>query len=210
MYIARTLHSVGYVTLRQGNLAQARKWFRDGLALAQEIQSEYDLGMFLFGLALIGVTEGQLQQAARLLGAVETKLDINTDMNAAERTEFKHTVEDVRSQLGGKAFVGARSEGRTMTLEQALASTWSPAVVNPPPSPKYPDGLTEREVEVLCLLAKGFTDEQIAKKLVIAPRTVNSHLTIIYRKIRVSSDGKERQIAPRIAATRYVLDHDLC
>jgi DNA-binding CsgD family transcriptional regulator len=45
---------------------------------------------------------------------------------------------------------------------------------------------------------------------VIAPRTVNSHLTIIYRKIGVSSDGKERQIAPRIAATRYVIDHDLC
>jgi DNA-binding NarL/FixJ family response regulator len=54
------------------------------------------------------------------------------------------------------------------------------------------------------------TDEQIAKQLVIAPRTVNSHLTSIYRKIKVSSDGKDRQIAPRIAATRYVSEHDLC
>jgi len=97
-----------------------------------------------------------------------------------------------------------------MSLEHALTSTWSLEVVNPLPSPRYPDGLTEREVEVLCLLAKGFTDEQIARQLVIAPRTVNSHLTIIYRRIGVSSDGKERQIAPRIAATRYVIDHDLC
>ncbi len=210
MYITRTLHSVGYVTLRQGNLAQARKWFREGLALAQEIHSDFDLGLILFGLALIAVTERQFQQAARLLGAVETRLDVNVDMNPAERTEFKHTVENVHTQLGRKAFAAARSEGRTMTLEHALASTWSPAIVNPPPSPRYPDGLTEREVEVLCLLAKGFTDEQIARQLVIAPRTVNSHLTIIYRKIGVSSDGKERHIAPRIAATRYVIDHDLC
>ncbi len=166
--------------------------------------------MILFGLALIAVTERQFLHAARLLGAVETRLDVNVDMNPAERAEFKLTVENVRTQLGGKAFAAARSEGRTMSLEQALASTWSPAVVGPPPSPRYPDGLTGREVEVLCLVAKGFTDEQIARQLVIAPRTVNSHLTIIYRKIGVSSDGKERQIAPRIAATRYVIDHDLC
>ena len=210
MWIARTLHSVAYVTMRQGNLAQAKKWFREGLALAQEIHSEFDLGLILFGLALIAVTERQFLHAARLLGAVETRLDVNVDMNPAERAEFKLTVENVRTKLSGKAFAAARSEGRTMSLEQALASTWSPAVVNPPPSPKYPDGLTGREVEVLCLVAKGFTDEQIARQLVIAPRTVNSHLTIIYRKIGVSSDGKERQIAPRIAATRYVIDHDLC
>jgi DNA-binding NarL/FixJ family response regulator len=97
-----------------------------------------------------------------------------------------------------------------MSLEQALAVSWAPTVVNPPPSPRYPDGLTEREVEVLCLVAKGYTDEQIARQLVISPRTVNTHLTTIYRKIQVSSDGKERQIAPRIAATRYVFEHDLC
>ena len=97
-----------------------------------------------------------------------------------------------------------------MSLEQALATSWSPAVANSPPSPRFPDGLTEREVEVLCLVAKGYTDEQIARQLVIAPRTVNTHLTFIYRKIGVSSDGKERRFAPRIAATRYVIDHDLC
>ncbi len=210
MYITRTLHSVGYVTLRQGNITQARKWFREGLTLAQEIQSDFDLGLNLFGLALIAVAEEQFQQAARLLGAVETRLDVNMDMNTAERAEFKRTVESVRTQLGGKPFAAARSEGRTMSLEQALASTWSSAVVNPPPTPKYPDGLTEREVEVLCLVSKGLTDEQIARQLVIAPRTVNTHLTIIYRKIGVSSTGKERQVAPRVAATNYVLEHDLC
>jgi predicted ATPase/DNA-binding CsgD family transcriptional regulator/transcriptional regulator with XRE-family HTH domain len=210
MYITRTLHSVGYVTLRQGNLAQARKRFREGISLAQEISSDFDLGLILFGLALISKTEGQFQQAARLLGAVETKLDLNMDMNAAERAEFKRTVEDVRTQLGGKAFAAARDEGRTMSLEQALATSWSPAVANSPPSPRYPDGLTEREVEVLCLVAKGYTDEQIARHLVIAPRTVNTHLTLIYRKIGVSSDGKERQFTPRIVATRYVFEHDLC
>jgi DNA-binding NarL/FixJ family response regulator len=159
---------------------------------------------------MIAVADRQLLHAARLFGAVESKIDIEVDMYPAERAEYERTRENVSKQIGGRAFTTTRNEGRTMTPEQALASTWSPSIINPPPSPTYPDGLTGREVEVLCLLAKGFTDEQIARQLVIAPRTVNSHLTIIYRKIGVSSDGKERQIAPRVAATHYVIDHDIC
>jgi DNA-binding NarL/FixJ family response regulator len=75
-----------------------------------------------------------------------------------------------------------------------------------PPAPKaskgpsYPDELTAREVEVLRLVAKGLTNEQVAKELVISPRTVDTHLTSIYSKIGVSS---------RVAATRYALEHHL-
>jgi len=210
MYIVKTLHSVGYITARQGNLMQAKTWYREGISLAQEIQSDSQIGWHLSGLALIAAAEAQFLQAARLFGAVEIRLDINVDLNPVERDEYNRAVANVRGQLGRKSFAAARSEGRSMTLEQALAASILPAIVNLPPSPKYPDDLTEREVQVLCLVAKGFTDDQIARQLVIASRTVNTHLTSIYRKIQVSSDGKERQISPRIAATRYVTEHDLC
>ncbi len=210
MYITRTLHTLGYVATHNGNLAQAKTWYREGLSLAQEIRNERWVGFNLFGLAMAAAVEGQLLQAARLFGAAETRLDVNVDMSPSERTEYQHAVDSVRTQLGGKAFAAARREGRTMTLEQALAASQAPAIVSPPPSPRYPDGLTEREVQVLCLVAKGLTDEQIARQLVISPRTVNTHLTSIYRKIQVTSDWEERQVAPRIAATRYVIEHDLC
>ncbi|HBE26894.1 MAG TPA: hypothetical protein DDW33_14550, partial [Ktedonobacter sp.] len=59
---------------------------------------------------------------------------------------------------------------------------------------------TAREVEVLRLLAQGWTDHQIAERLVISPRTVNKHLTTIYSKIRVPS---------RSAATRYAIERKL-
>ena len=61
-------------------------------------------------------------------------------------------------------------------------------------------GLTEREVEVLRLVAQGMTDAQVAEQLVISPRTVNGHLRSIYSKIAVTS---------RSAATRYAVDHHL-
>jgi len=57
--------------------------------------------------------------------------------------------------------------------------------------------LTARESEVLHLLAEGNTDHQIAERLVISPRTVNTHLTSLYRKMGVTS---------RTAATRLALE----
>ncbi len=64
----------------------------------------------------------------------------------------------------------------------------------------YPDDLTAREVEVLRLLAQGWSDAQIAQQLVISPRTINRHTTSIYAKIGVSS---------RSAATHYAIKQHL-
>jgi DNA-binding NarL/FixJ family response regulator len=73
----------------------------------------------------------------------------------------------------------------------------------PPPEKSFPNspaGLTAREVEVLRWVAEGLTDAQVAQKLVISPRTVNTHLTSIYNKLGVDS---------RTAATRFAVDHQL-
>ena len=61
-------------------------------------------------------------------------------------------------------------------------------------------GLSDREVEVLRLVAQGLTNEQVAERLVISARTVDTHLTSIYSKIGVSS---------RVSATRYAMQHHL-
>ena len=63
-----------------------------------------------------------------------------------------------------------------------------------------PAELTQREVEVLHLLATGLTNFQIAEQLVISPRTVQTHLSSIYHKLDVTS---------RSAATRYAMEHRL-
>jgi DNA-binding CsgD family transcriptional regulator len=64
----------------------------------------------------------------------------------------------------------------------------------------YPAGLTRREVEVLRLVAQGLTNSNVAADLVISPRTVNTHLNSIYRKLNTSS---------REVAVRFALEHDL-
>jgi DNA-binding NarL/FixJ family response regulator len=64
----------------------------------------------------------------------------------------------------------------------------------------YPDGLTEREVEVLCRLAGGKTNGEIADELYVSVRTVERHIANIYAKIGTRG---------RANATAYVLTRGL-
>lgn len=53
--------------------------------------------------------------------------------------------------------------------------------------PKETSGLSERELDVLQLLARGSTNDEIAEGLFISEKTVKSHLSSIFRKLRVTN-----------------------
>jgi DNA-binding CsgD family transcriptional regulator len=61
-------------------------------------------------------------------------------------------------------------------------------------------GLSERELEVLRLVASGKSNREVASTLVISEHTVARHLQNIYAKLRISS---------RSAATAFAFEHDL-
>lgn len=83
------------------------------------------------------------------------------------------------------------------TLERADAIE---TLLSSRPAQTYPAGLTEREVEVLRLIAQGLTDAEAAERLFISPRTVGQHLRSVYNKLGVSS-----RTAAAIAARDYGL-----
>ena len=64
----------------------------------------------------------------------------------------------------------------------------------------WPCGLSDREVEVLQLLARGCSNKQIAARLIISPKTAGHHVQHIYDKLGVST---------RAAATLFAMQHDL-
>ena len=70
-----------------------------------------------------------------------------------------------------------------------------------PPEPSGPpDDLTEREVEILRLIALGHTNAEIAAQLYLSVRTVESHRAHIQQKIRLTS---------RAELVHYALEHGL-
>ena len=62
------------------------------------------------------------------------------------------------------------------------------------------DRLTAREMDVLAYIAKGFSNQDIAKALFVSEKTVKNHLTNIFRKLNVND---------RTQALIYVLKHKI-
>jgi two-component system response regulator NreC len=88
------------------------------------------------------------------------------------------------------------AEGRTY-LNPELGARVAAA---PPERTGPPDDLTEREVQVLELIALGHTNAEIADRLYLSVRTVESHRAHIQQKLRRSS---------RAELVRYALAHGL-
>jgi two-component system response regulator NreC len=93
-------------------------------------------------------------------------------------------VQAIRAAAAGQSYLNPRLGARVAAA--------------PPPGP--PDGLTEREVEVLRMIALGHTNAQIASALYLSVRTVESHRAHIQQKLRLSN---------RAELVRYALDHEL-
>ena len=95
-------------------------------------------------------------------------------------------VEAVRRAAAGETYLNPK-------LGAALA-TMAPEPTGPP------DDLTEREVEVLRLVALGHTNQEIADRLYLSVRTVESHRARIGQKLLIST---------RAELVRYALDHGM-
>ena len=212
------LSELASVSMIQNDEAAAGAFFEKSLGLFRQMNDREGIVYALQRWGSIAAQQGAAVWAARLWGAAETLHDagglrapfllLNAVTNY-EQANYERMANHVRAQLGERTFAAAWAEGRAMTPEQALAAREQPLAhvqtkartnKHQRVAPSYPHGLTEREVEVLRLVARGLSDAQVAQTLVISPRTVNAHLRSIYSKLNITS---------RTAATHFAIEQQL-
>jgi predicted ATPase/class 3 adenylate cyclase/DNA-binding CsgD family transcriptional regulator len=205
--IAWTLSMLAKVIAVQGDLAAAQTVYEECLSREKGVMY-LDRPPALEGLAAVVAAQGEPVWAARLWGAAEAQREAyRLPLRPVYRADSEQAVAAVRTQLGEQSFAAAWAEGRSMTPEQVLAARGAVTVPGQPQAtgsvkslPTYPDGLTAREVEVLCLVAQGLSNAEIADQLIISLLTVKAHMRSLYNKLGISS---------RSAATRYAIEQHL-
>ena len=112
-----------------------------------------------------------------------------------------HAMTEPRPHRPALTATSAATALAAMPLDRdAVAAVLEAAGQPRPRPPAWPGALTDREVEVLRLLAAGRSKREIASRLVLSPATVHTHTVHIYAKAGVST---------RAALAMWAMEHDL-
>jgi predicted ATPase/class 3 adenylate cyclase/DNA-binding CsgD family transcriptional regulator len=175
------------VEAAQGESDQAERDAREALAVAAQADAHLVTGDALECLAGLVGDAGSHREAARLLGAA------NTVRQHTGAVRFKvwddgyaASVARIREALGDNDFDEAWTEGAALSTLEAIAYALRGHGGRKRPSAGW-DALTPAERDVVRLLSEGLANKDIAARLFVSPRTVQSHLTHVYSKLGVSS-----------------------
>jgi len=139
-----------------------------------------------------GESGDSLPRAARLLAAA----DVVAALGEARPYRDAFAPDDIEGIVGNEVTAGRIDR----TAAQAVLKARGLLLREPPPARAWPAGLSEREIQVLALLARGRTNKEIARSLGISPKTVGHQVQSAYRKAGVHT---------RAAATLFAMEHRL-
>ena len=131
----------------------------------------------------------RFRQAEALLAARAPRAQVSTILGPAYQTAMALGAAPLRQEIELLA-----QRGR-LRLEAPVDTTTAPRA---PSSPAASLGLTEREAEVLALVAEGRTNRQIGQALFITPKTASIHVSRILAKLGVAGRGEAAAIAHRL------------
>jgi predicted ATPase/class 3 adenylate cyclase/DNA-binding CsgD family transcriptional regulator len=175
------------VAIAQGEPDQAEQNAHDALAVGTEIESVLVVPDALECLAeLAGAADGH-PRAARLFGAAQAIRQRNGIARfQIYEAGYQSALAEVRNALGDKEFEAAWAEGAALSTAEAIGYAQRGRGERKRP-PSGWASLTPAEHDVVRLVSEGLINKDIAARLFVSPRTVQTHLTHIYAKLDVTS-----------------------
>jgi DNA-binding CsgD family transcriptional regulator len=204
--------AVGSEAFSARRLGDAARWYRVSIELGRD-SGYWHAGAFgLVGAQAVAYQRGRLEAAARLQGALAPH--VAALRRAAPPRSFRAwqaVVAALRQTLGEETFEAAAGDGAELSWDAALDEAFaicqgeSDERREPPrkrsrPHQPWELELTDRELEVLRLIAGGGTNKDVAAALGIRAKTVMHHSMAIYRKLGVRG---------RAEATAYAFRNNL-
>ena len=180
-HAAHTLTNMAYVDLDTGEHAAVQTSLEASLPVFVELGQRLDVSLCLDCFALLAAEQQDYERALRLFSAAAAiRQSIGAGWSTAHNARVKAAIarcDQALPRLRAKQFW---NEGQSMTIAQAVKSVFAretPVAVD----------LSRRERMIASLIGEGMTSAQIAGRLKISERTVDSHAEHIRNKLGLHS-----------------------
>ncbi|MGH2559777.1 MAG: ATP-binding protein [Thermomicrobiales bacterium] len=199
------LHYLGLIASANGDLDGAVTSFAEALARLKQRGSTPSLANTVADAATLATARGWPDRAARLFGAAETlRLTGEAPYPLPARETYERAMAESRVALGEADWRAALAAGKALPGDEAVAEAEALfAAIRADKDDASPaaarEGLTERELEVLRLLAVGRSNPEIAEVLFIGRGTVRTHVSNILAKLEAKTRTEAADIARRRA-----------
>jgi DNA-binding CsgD family transcriptional regulator len=186
-----------YVAIAQDEPEQAERDAHEALAIAARTQGYLRLPDTLECLARLAADGANQQNAARLFGAADAiRQRTGQARFPVYQAGYDAAVAAVRDALGQQDFDIAWAEGAALPTEEAIAYAQRGRGERKRSTSGW-GSLTPTERDVVRLVSAGLANNDIATRLFVSPRTVQTHLTHVYTKLGLTSRVQLAQEAAR-------------
>lgn len=199
---ATALTHLAQITLAEGDFEEARRIFMGNIEIFRQLGDIGGLAVTLEGLAQIAIAQKQYRQAARLLAealdSTGTRLQSYTlslllcacqlPVMAELRLQVSSAIQRhpaASEETRRKAVTTVGEQHDPLPPLEQLVAEMKRCLTMFDEQAERPDSLTERERDILRLLAQGLSNQEIADDLVMTVGTIKWYLNQMYTKLQV-------------------------
>ncbi|MCV6984893.1 LuxR family transcriptional regulator [Mycobacterium shinjukuense] len=191
------------IAIAEGKRAEAERDAHKALACAADSGAHVDLPDVFECLAGLAGDAGNHREAARLFGAAEAiRRRFGLVRFAIHQAGYEESVAALRDAMGASDFDSCWAAGEALSTDEAIGYAQRGRSWRKRPATGW-ESLTPTEIDVVRLVTEGLANKDIATRLFVSPRTVQTHLTHIYTKLGFSS----RVQLVQAAANRTEISH---